>query len=83
MIRIFLGMLFCVSAVWVIDYFFGKFPTLLFIFFPIGLALYIELMMGFGVIAIQQGNIKNYKKELVVFEILLLLYIFLILEIIY
>lgn len=83
MIQIFLGMLFFVSAVWVIDYFFGKFSILLFIFFPIGLALCIGLMMGFGIIAIQQGNIKNYIKELIIFGILLLPYIFLILEIIY
>lgn len=83
MIRIFLGMLLFVSAVWVINYFFGKFPILLFIFFPIGLALCIGLMMGFGVIVIQQGNIKNYIKELIIFGILLLPYIFLILEIIY
>lgn len=83
MIRIFLGMLFCVSAVWILELFFSKFPIILFIFFPVGIALCIGLMMGFGVIAIQQGNIKKYIKELIIFGILLLLYIFLILEIIY
>lgn len=78
MIRVLTKIQLSFFILWIIEFFWNK--GVLWLFFSLSFILCIGLLIVFGIVFIQ-GNIRKYKKEAIVFSVLLAIHILLIIVI--